>query len=306
MDLAAASNRLDQIELRFPLGGAAVQVLWFRQMVQTGHWQIGRHSHSSFEFHFVAQGTCRVTLDDGGFAARAGELYLTAPRVFHEQSSFGEAGYTEYSICVDFPAFPRAPESGAATEAAALCRVFLQAGCSPVPAADGIRCFHEALCEAYGQPLGFYSRIQGLAAELLVGAARALEDAAPERPGRIAAPRYDVPLKPAGNDRRFAEIRRFVNENIGSRLHENDICNHVYLSGRQIGRIVRQYTGKTTRGYISSVRLDRAKQLLRESTESLGGIAAELGFSNEYYFNRFFKREEGYPPGVYRKNVRKG
>lgn len=293
MDLSAVSAKLDKIELKFTFDNTLVQVLWFRVMERKGKWLIGRHSHSSFEFHFVAAGACRVRLDNGSFVAHSGEFYLTSPRVFHEQSFSGEEGYTEYSINVDFT------DNADETEGNALLTAFRYADCRAVPDRyQGVRSFFEALEEVSEQKLGYFNRIRILAAELLIGAARSLSDA------QGSVRKYEIPLKATGNDQRFAEIKRFVEDNISSRLDESDLCNHIYLSGRQICRIIRQFTGKSTHQYISFIRLQRAKTLLRESNFSLSEIASMLGFTSEYYFNQFFKREEGYPPGVYRKNVR--
>lgn len=294
MDLSEASDRLSQIELLFSLDGMPVHVLWFSRMLQTGSWLIRRHAHSSFEFHLIAAGACRVRLDGGEFVACGGEFYLTAPRVFHEQSAYGNDGYTEYCLNVDLG------EAVPETEGAALRELFSRACCRPVPDHyGGMRYFDEALREALEQRLGYYTRLKSLVSELLVAFARAL--------GRWEQdpPRYYVPHKAAGNERRFEEIQSFVEENISAPLKESDLSNHIYLSGKQIDRIVRRSTGKSTRRYINSVRLEKAKALLLETPYSLSDIAARLGFTSEYYFNQFFKREVGLPPGVYRKNVRK-
>lgn len=52
--------------------------------------------------------------------------------------------------------------------------------------------------------------------------------------------------------------------------------------------------------YIMLVRLDRAKELICYTTDSLSTIALDTGFANLYYFSRIFKKEVGCTPSEYR------
>ena len=51
---------------------------------------------------------------------------------------------------------------------------------------------------------------------------------------------------------------------------------------------------------LNKMRVERAKVMLLTSDMKLGEIAQILGFKNEYYFSKVFKRTEGIPPGKYR------
>ena len=75
------------------------------------------------------------------------------------------------------------------------------------------------------------------------------------------------------------------------------------LSTKQIGRVVSYCYGKNTQQYLTGVKVEKAKELLKNPEYSVGYIAGVLGFCNEYYFNRFFKQAEGMPPGKYRKSI---
>ena len=48
---------------------------------------------------------------------------------------------------------------------------------------------------------------------------------------------------------------------------------------------------------LNKMRVERAKVMLLTSDMKLGEIAQILGFKNEYYFSKVFKRTEGIPPG---------
>lgn len=67
-----------------------------------------------------------------------------------------------------------------------------------------------------------------------------------------------------------------------------------------LNRIFKKRTGNTIFSYLHALRIDRAKQLLLTTALPLQEIAAMTGFSDEYYFNRSFKKTVGTPPSKYR------
>jgi AraC-type DNA-binding domain-containing proteins len=52
------------------------------------------------------------------------------------------------------------------------------------------------------------------------------------------------------------------------------------------------------------LKIDKAKELLIEGNKKVKEVAYELGYTNEFYFSRIFKRIEGLSPSeFYSKNV---
>lgn len=289
MDILAASDRLSRIELSFDLDGLRVHVLWFRAMRNEGEWLIRRHVHSSYEFHLVAAGSCRVTHAGGEFTAHAGQFYLTGPHVWHEQASTG-GEYVEYCLNCDIAAC-REPDA----DGRAMLESFVRAGCRPVADMGGIDCFARALGEADGQKTGYYSMVRSLAAMILTLAARAFDG------GRASG---RAPMWAEPDDVRFRQIEQFVRDNVGGPIADGDLAAFLYISTRQLGRIMRRQTGRSTQQYVRWVKLGMARQMLRGTDAGIGEIAARLGFASIYYFSQFFKREEGCSPTEFRHNVR--
>lgn len=114
---------------------------------------------------------------------------------------------------------------------------------------------------------------------------------------------YAVPRKLRDRDVRFNEIRQYIEDNLHTQIHVSDLAQHFYLGSKQISRVIYKYTGVTAKKYINQLKRQKAKELLKNTNLSISEIADRLGFTSDYYFNQFFKREEGYPPGIYRKNV---
>ncbi len=72
------------------------------------------------------------------------------------------------------------------------------------------------------------------------------------------------------------------------------------LQRTQLTSIVRKLTGCTPMEYLGRVRIERAKNLLRETDMKIIDIALECGFSTSQYFANTFHRSTELTPSVYR------
>lgn len=64
-------------------------------------------------------------------------------------------------------------------------------------------------------------------------------------------------------------------------------------------RMFRQITGFTPHQYLTMVRLRRALQLLARYSGSVAEVAHEVGYQDEFYFSRVFKKQCGISPTQY-------
>ncbi|APQ16014.1 hypothetical protein A9200_16270 [Maribacter hydrothermalis] len=74
------------------------------------------------------------------------------------------------------------------------------------------------------------------------------------------------------------------------------LAKELHLSESQIYRKLKAITDKSTAIFIRTVRLQKAKELLKTSSKSISEIAYTVGFSNPSWFSRAFRDEYGYPP----------
>ncbi len=256
------------------------------------NWSINRHTHSTFEFHFVTAGSCSVSLDDCEFTVEAGEFYVTAPYVFHEQRGKPGERFVEYGLNCDIRLEWEKP-----SEAQHIIKVLTETHCKKLKDANGaIALFDMALEEAYHQNIGFFNNIKSLVVMIVNSAVRSIR--------QNASARYDVPLKNEKDDYRFAQIDKFINDNISHPISTHDIAKHLYLSDKQVCRIIKGARGMSTKQLIERVKFEKAEEMLNNTRLSVKQISDALGFSSQYYFNQFFKRMEGYPPSVYRSNIK--
>lgn len=290
-DIMKASSRLSELDLKITSGSLGIDVLWFRAMICNMDHIIERHTHSAFEFHFVYAGTSMVETDSGSFNIRQGKFYLTAPGVFHKQHNF--KGYVEFSLNCELNLL-----EGQDQEAKYIVDVLRNAECKPIADTTGtLETFSKALKEAQCQSAGFYGNIKALTIMLITAAVRAISGTSPVQ--------YTVPKKCKKDEYRFIKIRDYIRDNISQPITTKDISHYMFLGEKQISRIVWEDAGMTTKELILQLKFQEAKKLLIDQRQlAVRQIAEILGFSSEYYFNQFFKRMEGYPPGVFRMNVR--
>ncbi|MBZ4644947.1 MAG: hypothetical protein PWR27_835 [Petroclostridium sp.] len=291
IDLLKASRNLSELDLKIIADNLLIDVLWFRAMVNEGDWIINRHTHSTYEFHFISSGCCRVILDGGEFKASAGEFYLTAPGIHHEQRNIGKEKFIEYSLNCDISLI-----EDKISEAYYLIRILRETPCMIFKDSQGaIRLFDKALGEAHQQNIGFYNNIKSIVVQIITAAARAMN--------RDSAVRYDVPFKRKKDDYRFLQIQKFIEDNISNPISTIDVARYMCLSDKQVCRIIKERMGISTKDFILQMKLKKSKELLENTGLSIKEIADALGFSSEYYFSQFFKRHEGFPPGIFRDNV---
>ena len=86
----------------------------------------------------------------------------------------------------------------------------------------------------------------------------------------------------------------------GERLEEEFDGNFDYMN-----RIFKRVTGQTIFQYLTAVRMEHAKRLIAQTTMHTGVIGQEVGYPDEYYFSKVFKRNVGMSPRAYADSLSK-
>lgn len=83
-------------------------------------------------------------------------------------------------------------------------------------------------------------------------------------------------------------------------VSSKSIALECHISVPYLNSLFKQKTGKTLAAYLKQLRLDKANQLLVETSLSVETIARKVGFENTKYFYTLFKNEYGVSPSNYR------
>ena len=65
--------------------------------------------------------------------------------------------------------------------------------------------------------------------------------------------------------------------------------------------LFKKETGQNFLEYLSEVRMNRAKELLKETKLPVGEICERVGYADLKYFTKSFKKATGIKPGEFRK-----
>lgn len=97
------------------------------------------------------------------------------------------------------------------------------------------------------------------------------------------------------------QLTRYLSSNyhrqISSQLIEQEFnCNFDYLN-----RVFKQSRGKTIFAYLAEIRIQHARELMASTSMKVSAIGRQVGFEDECYFSKVFKKYTGVSPSQYEK-----
>lgn len=250
------------------------------------------HKHSFYELHFCLSGSCRLGIDQIGTVNLDNNHFLIIPpKKPHRFQSTGET-FSElvmgFSVAYN-KGHPDAPffEDAFARVQANTC----------YPATDVMRlCVEHMLRNAFDRQAGLPTAMSAFVQLLMLELARQI---APQQIN------YQYGKEQYKHDLRFEQIEKFIRDNVSQKITTEDISRQLNMSVKQLDRIVKKETNVTLCTMINQIKLERIKQLLESTQYTLADVAEHVGYSNAYNMSRFFKREEGMSPGMYRHSLKR-
>jgi len=77
-------------------------------------------------------------------------------------------------------------------------------------------------------------------------------------------------------------------------------AEHVGISPNHLSTVFAQETGENFIEYLTRVRIEKAKQLLSDTSMKSADITYETGFSDPHYFSYIFKKNTSFSPREFR------
>ncbi len=96
------------------------------------------------------------------------------------------------------------------------------------------------------------------------------------------------------------EIIAIVEENIDKKISLAMIAQRINMTETYLCKLFKKETGKNLVSFINDLKIERAIELLRDEDFSIGEVAASVGFDDQFYFSRIFKKYAGLSPSEYR------
>ena len=98
-------------------------------------------------------------------------------------------------------------------------------------------------------------------------------------------------------------IKKYIKENYKRNISAGDVAGILGYSDVYFSKIFKQLFDDTFINYLTKVRIDKAKVLLKDVSFNIKEVGASVGYTDSNYFTKVFKRSVGMSPSEYRGSV---
>ena len=247
------------------------------------------------EINYCKEGRCECLFGGNQYCyMSAGDLSLCSLHDSAHQSEFPTAHYHGITVTINFSAVTEEMKRILALLAVDLDRIRVLALARDFTIIRAEATIDHIFSELYKVPTAIrygYIRVKVLELLLVLTELRPDEDAAKR------------PYFPAAQIETVKNIHAFLVEHFSEHYTIDELSGRFGLSPTVMKKCFRGVYGDSIYAYMKKYRLQAAERLLRESTATVGEIAAQVGYLNPNKFTAAFCAEYGVPPTRYRKKV---
>jgi two-component system, response regulator YesN len=99
------------------------------------------------------------------------------------------------------------------------------------------------------------------------------------------------------------KIEEYLRSHFQEDITLQDIAERFFLNRDYISRKFKQEFNETITDYLTKIRIETAKELLGNPTKKIYEIAYQVGYQNEKYFSKVFKKQTRVTPNEYRNSI---
>lgn len=114
-----------------------------------------------------------------------------------------------------------------------------------------------------------------------------------------------VPKNSTSKEETYRSILSYFEKNICCQLTISKICRDNLISISQLKRLFLEMDGSGVMEHFNQLKIERAKQLIRNRQLNFTQIANYLGYTSIHYFSRQFKHLTGMTPSEYSTSIKK-
>ena len=96
------------------------------------------------------------------------------------------------------------------------------------------------------------------------------------------------------------KAKAYIGAHYREKIYLNAVAEHVHLNPQYLSVLFKKETSMSVSDYIATIRMEHARTLLRDTTDSVQMVAEAVGYLDPQYFSRRFKQIVGQPPQAYR------
>lgn len=274
-----------------------VTVLYFEN---SSSFVFGGESHNFWEFNYIDKGCMVVTIDGKEYLLKSGEIVFFQPNEFHslEARGLSAPNHTVVSFVSNSKAMKYFKNKIIALNSAErkILSILLREGLSaysPIDKQPPIT----GMNERENAPIGAVQMTFNLLEEFLITLLRRNESGI-SIGTRLVSPMYYESLPD-----KIKEIAKYMEQNIRQSLSVSQIAKHFLLSESGLKKMFSRDVGCGVTDFFNNMKIEKAKEYIRENEKNFTQISDELGFSSIHYFSRLFKKKTGMTLTEYRSSV---
>lgn len=98
----------------------------------------------------------------------------------------------------------------------------------------------------------------------------------------------------------LSKIEQYLNKNLTEQFTLQSVADNFGISQTYLSRLFRRYKNTSFNEYVTNLRIDAAKKIMRENPDILlKDVATIVGYRDFYYFSKVFKSVTGFPPSAF-------
>lgn len=95
----------------------------------------------------------------------------------------------------------------------------------------------------------------------------------------------------------------YMKKNYTRKLTLKEVADHIYVSQWHLSKLLNGHTGQSFSELLNTIRVDAAKELLKDPALRVGDVAETVGFLDLAHFSRVFKKIAGVSANEYRNRI---
>lgn len=116
---------------------------------------------------------------------------------------------------------------------------------------------------------------------------------------------YEIRAAKSQYSAMVVKAMEYVSENLNKNISQPDVCKELLISTGHFSKCFKKETGVGFAAYVTMVKMENARILLKNPKNRVNEVARMLGYSDYAYFFQVFKKQFGYAPSDIKANVKK-
>lgn len=276
------------------------EIITIHYFEYTSTYHFSGEAHDFWEFLCVDKGEVEVCADERKHTLKRGQIIFHKPNEFHSVQANGKIApnLVVISFRCQSPCMKKMENlitSIGENERTLLAKIIHEAKqCIATPLDDP---YTQKMERKSAAPFGSEQMIKLHLELLILSLIRQLES------GKHPAPTVKS-VKKKNDTLLYARVTSYLSEHVCEQLTIEEICKANLVGRSRLQKLFREENQCGVIDYFSHLKIESAKQMIRENQENFTEISNYLGYTSIHYFSRQFKKITGMSPSEYASSIK--